>query len=240
LRWFDEVLKVDGVTAGYGNAQVIFKVNLEVESQSLVVIVGPNGSGKSTLIKSVVGFTTTHGGRILFDGRNITGMPVEARVRLGLGYAPQVDNVFPNLTIEENLRMGGYLLGKKELESSIDSVFKVFPFLEERRNQLAGTLSGGERQMLALASCLITKPKMVLLDEPTAQLAPMVASKIFDKIVEIKKAGTPILLVEQNARRALEIADKAYVMVAGKIMFTGKGEEVLSRSDLGEIFLGRL
>jgi len=236
----DKVLKVDGVTAGYGNAQVIFKVNLEVASRSLVVIVGPNGSGKSTLIKSVVGFTTIHGGRILFDRRDITGMPVEARVRLGLGYVPQVDNVFPNLTIEENLRMGGYLLGKKELESSIDSVFKVFPFLEERRSQLAGTLSGGERQMLALASCLITKPKMVLLDEPTAQLAPRVASRIFDKIVEIKKAGTPILLVEQNARRALEIADKAYVMVAGKIMFTGKGEEVLSRSDLGEIFLGRL
>jgi ABC-type branched-subunit amino acid transport system ATPase component len=167
-------------------------------------------------------------------------MPVEARVRLGLGYVPQVDNVFPNLTIEENLRMGGYLLGKEELESSIDSIFKVFPLLEERRSQLAGTLSGGERQMLALASCLITKPKIILLDEPTAQLAPMIANRIFEKIVEIKKAGTPILLVEQNARRALEIADKAYVMVAGKMMFTGKGKEVLSRSDLGEIFLGKL
>jgi ABC-type branched-subunit amino acid transport system ATPase component len=236
----DEILKVEGVTAGYGNAQVIFKVDLEVASQSLVVIVGPNGSGKSTLLKSVVGFTTIHDGRILFNRQNIIRMPVEARVRLGLGYVPQVDNVFPNLTIEENLRMGGYLLGKEELESSIDSIFKVFPLLEERRSQLAGTLSGGERQMLALASCLITKPKIVLLDEPTAQLAPMIANRIFEKIVEIKKTGTPILLVEQNARRALEIADKAYVMVAGKMMFTGKGKEVLSRSDLGEIFLGKL
>lgn len=236
----DEILRVEGVTAGYGNAQVIFKVNLEVASRSLVVIVGPNGSGKSTLLKSVVGFTTIHDGRILFNGQNIIRMPVEARVRLGLGYVPQVDNVFPNLTIEENLRMGGYLLGREELESSIDSIFKVFPLLEERRSQLAGTLSGGERQMLALASCLITKPKIILLDEPTAQLAPMIANRIFEKIVEIKKAGTPILLVEQNARRALEIADKAYVMVAGKMMFTGRGKEVLSRSDLGEIFLGKL
>lgn len=235
-----DVLKVDNITAGYGNEQVIFDVCAEVSEGSLVAMVGPNGSGKSTLLKTIIGFTTIHGGEILFNGKNITRLPVETRIRLGLGYFPQVDNVFPSLTIEENLELGGYLLKKDEMKRNIESAFEVFPILEERRSQIAGTLSGGERQMLALAMCLITKPKVVLLDEPTANLAPKVANRIFEKIIEIKRTGISILLVEQNAKRALEIADKACVMVAGKIMCEGSGNEILSRKDLGEIFIGKL
>ncbi|RLG50510.1 MAG: ABC transporter ATP-binding protein [Thermoproteota archaeon] len=233
------VLEARGIYGGYGKAVVVQGVDMYLDEGELVALVGPNGSGKSTLLKTILGLATLFKGKVYFMGEDITRVPPERKVKLGLGYVPQVANVFPDLTVEENLEMGGYLISsKQELKERIREMYRMFPILEERRRQKAAVLSGGERQMLAVARALMIQPKVLLLDEPAAGLAPKAAGEFFKKLREIREAGTPILLVEQHARRALSIADRGYVLVAGRKALEGAGREILENKDLKKVFLG--
>ncbi len=233
------ILEARGIYGGYGKAVVVQGVDIYLDEGELVALVGPNGSGKSTLLKTILGLATLFKGEIYLMGEEITRAPPEAKVKMGLGYVPQVANVFPDLTVEENLEMGGYLISsKQELKERIGEMYRMFPILKERRKQKAAVLSGGERQMLAVARALMIQPKVLLLDEPAAGLAPKPAGELFKKLREIREAGIPILLVEQHARRALSIADRGYVLVAGRKALEGTGKEILEDKDLRKVFLG--
>ena len=213
------ILEISGLRSGYGKMEILHGIDLEVNEGEIVAVLGPNGAGKTTLLNTIFGLTTIHAGEIRFRGQSIVGLKPYRIVRLGLGYAPQLNNVFPNMTVLENLQMGAYLRGSDpDVEKDIEEVFQLFPEIARRKHQKARTLSGGERQMLAVARALMSRPKILLLDEPTTGLAPKAASILMKKIAEIRDKGVTILVVEQNVHKALEVADRAYVLVSGRIV----------------------
>ena len=231
------VLELDGVTGGYGGAEIVHGVSIRVAPAEIVVLIGPNGAGKSSVMNAVLGRLRVDGGRVTLAGRDITGDPPERVVRQGVCYVPQTENVFPNLTVNENLEMGAYIR-TDDFRPRIDEMYKLFPPLAEKRRAPAGTLSGGQRQMVAIAKALMVEPVILLLDEPTAGLSPRVRGDIFRVVREINAHGTPILMVEQNARQALSIADRGYVLVDGRNRLEGTGSGLLADPDVGAMFLG--
>ncbi|MFB6081151.1 MAG: ABC transporter ATP-binding protein [Haloferacaceae archaeon] len=231
------LLSVRDLDAGYGDLQILDGVDLDVGAGEYVAIVGPNGAGKSTVMKSVFGLTNRMDGTITFDGEEITDRKPEEIIHLGLGYVPQNDNVFTSLTVQENLEMGAYVLDEVPGEA-LDEVFARFPILEERRDQRAGTLSGGQQQMLAMGRALMLDPALLLLDEPSAGLAPDLVDEMFDRIDEINAAGTAILMVEQNATEALRRCDRGYVLANGRNRYTDAGNRLLEDEEVRRQFLG--
>ncbi len=229
------LLCVENVVSGYGETTVVQGVSINVAQGEIVVIIGPNGCGKSTLLKTIFGLVKSSSGRICFKEEDITGAKPFELVKKGMGFVPQTENVFTNLNVMENLEMGGYTVKNPDF----DEIFRIFPVLQEKRNEKAGTLSGGERQMLALARTLMTCPELLLMDEPSAGLAPKMVEVMMEKIKEIKDGGSSVLLVEQNAKSALRIADRGYIMVMGKNMFEGKADEILDHKEIGRLYLGK-
>lgn len=236
----DAAFLAQGIVGGYGKAVVVQGISVDLRPRELVALVGPNGSGKSTFIKAVWGLAHLFDGHVFLDSREITRLNPEEKSTLGIQFVPQVDNTFPDLRVRENLEMGAYLeRDKAEIRRAMRDVFETFPILEERQEQFAATLSGGERQMLAIGRALMAKPTVLFLDEPTAALAPKIVAELFQQIRRIRDSGVSILLVEQHARKALEIADRGYVLVAGQIALEGSGAEILANEDLKAVFLGR-
>jgi len=235
-----KILDIVDLYSGYGKLVIVQGVSLYVEDEEIVSIIGPNGSGKTTLIKTIFGLTRIFGGKIVYNNTDITGIKPHIIARMGIGYVPQTNNVFTELTVEENLEIGGYLNHINSINDFKEKVFQLFPILRERRKQKAGTLSGGERQMLAIGRALMSKPKLLLLDEPTAALAPKIVKQLLKKILEIRDQGTTIILVEQNARTALEISDRGYVLVTGKKVLEGNSKKLLNNPNLGKIYLGQI
>lgn len=231
------LLAMQAVTGGYGEADVLHGVSLRVEPGEVVVIVGPNGAGKSTAMKAVFGLLRLRGGTITFDGQDITGWKPDRIVRRGICFVPQTDNVFPTLTVQENLEMGAYVRDD-DIRPAMERVFALFPPLLEKRRQAAGTLSGGQRQMVAMGRALMLEPKLLLLDEPTAGLSPIFIDQIFEIVRQVNAAGIGILMVEQNAKQALAIADRGYVMAQGANRHEGSGAELLADREVAEMFLG--
>ena len=231
------LLEVRDLEAGYGDLQVLFGVDLEVAEGEYVAIVGPNGAGKSTAMKAVVGLAAHMGGEITFDGEDIAGLPPQNIIERGVGYVPQSDNVFPTLTVEENLTIGAYLLGNLPDERR-EVVLEQFPILGERPDQRAGNLSGGQQQMLAMARALIPDPPLLLLDEPSAGLAPDLVEEMFDHIDRINERGVTVLIVEQNAKTALRQCDRGYVLAQGENRYTDDGDALLSDPEVRQQFLG--
>lgn len=210
---------------------------MKVHPGELVAIIGPNGAGKSTLAKAVFGLLTPNAGKITFKGESIAGLKSDQIVKRGMCYVPQISNVFPSLTVEENLEMGAFVRDVN-LQPLKDEIFTKFPRLAERRKQRAGTLSGGERQMLAMGKALMLQPSLLLLDEPSAALSPILVNSVFEQIREINRGGTAIVLVEQNAKKALEMADRGYVLEAGRDRFEGRGIDLLNNPKVAELYLG--
>ncbi|USZ70672.1 ABC transporter ATP-binding protein [Natronosalvus halobius] len=231
------LLELTDLDAGYGELQVLYGVNLHVDDGEYVAIVGPNGAGKSTAMKAVVGLATHMGGEIRFDDENVAGLEPQAIIDRGVGYVPQTENVFPSLTVEENLRIGAYLLGDLP-DDRLAAVLEQFPILEERLDQRAGNLSGGQQQMLAMARALIPDPPLLLLDEPSAGLAPDLVGEMFDHIDAINDRGVTILIVEQNATTALRRCDRGYVLAQGENRYVDEGEVLLNDPDVRRQFLG--
>jgi branched-chain amino acid transport system ATP-binding protein len=233
------ILEISDLNAGYGKSHILFDISLNIEKGIICAILGPNGSGKSTILKSIFGLTNIYSGSIIFRGMNITGMKPHKIAQLGIAYLPQVDSVYSNLSVRENLIMAGYTLSKEEIEERIRNVCEIFPILKKYMGRRVMTLSGGERQILAMAMALMRQPSLIMLDEPTAHLAPRIAIQIFDKIKELNKDyGVTIVLVEQNVRGALEISDKAYLLVSGKINYCGSSKDLINHKDFGKLFLG--
>lgn len=233
-----KMLDIDSLDAGYGESKVLHGVHLHVDDGEIVTIIGPNGAGKSTLLKAIMGHIPVNGGSITFDGQEIVSMRPDQRVRAGIGYVPQLANVFPSLTVEENLRMGGYILDKSEVGSRIEEQYEAFPRIAERRRQSARTLSGGERQMLAMARVLMTAPRLVLFDEPSAALSPNLSREVFQKVLEINRGGRTVLIVEQEVEGALAISHRGYVLVDGHNSFEGPADRMLHDENIREAFLG--
>ncbi len=232
------LLQVDGVTAGYGDMQVLTEVSIQVSAEEIVSLIGPNGAGKSTVMKAVFGLLKPWSGSITFDGSKIAGLAPYEIVATGMCYVPQVANVFTELTVEENLEMGAFVLDDADVDGRKQEIFELFPRLAERRRQKAGKMSGGERQMVAMGSALMLNPKMILLDEPSAGLAPRVVDQIFESIVEINKRGLAVLMVEQNARQSLEMAHRGYVLANGENRVEGSGQELLNDPQVARLYLG--
>lgn len=233
------ILKAVDVVAGYGKLVVVHKVTVELKKNEIVVIVGPNGSGKSTLIKSILGFSKLFDGKILYENQDITGLRTDRLIRMGIGYVPQINNVFTNLTVEENLEIGAYpKKDKNEVKASISEVYDMFPVLRQKKNERAGNLSGGERQILALGRVMVLKPKILLFDEPTASLSPIAASQVLSYIREICDSGIPVLMAEQNARKGLAVSDRGYILVDGRCVKEGSSKEILEDKEIGKLYLG--
>ncbi len=231
------VLKLDDVVGGYGDTQILHGVSLNVEPGEIVVIIGPNGAGKSTAMKAVFGLLRLSSGKVILADEEITNTPPEMVVRKGVCYVPQTSNIFPSLTVHENLEMGAYVR-EDDFSQRLQEIYEMFPPLAEKRKQAAGTLSGGQRQMVAMGKALMLEPKILLLDEPTAGLSPKFRGEIFSTVKTINATGTPILMVEQNAKQALGIANRGYVLVDGKNKFEGTGQELLDDPEVAEMFLG--
>jgi len=232
------ILVIENLTGGYGKLPIVFDINLVVREGEILSIIGPNGSGKSTLMKIIVGVASLHSGRIIFDEDDISHEPPEKRILRGIGYLPQLNNIFPDLTVEENLELGGYHIAKNEIRDRINRVYELFPLLKERRRLLAGSLSGGERQMLAIGRVLMSDPKLIILDEPSAGLAPKIVVAIFDVIRKIRDMGKTIILIEQLAKKALENSDRGVLMRSGRIVLIDESKKLLSSEELGRTFLG--
>ncbi|MEC9197448.1 MAG: ABC transporter ATP-binding protein [Pseudomonadota bacterium] len=231
-------LSATNMIGGYGRgADILNGVTLDVELGEIAVIVGPNGAGKSTAMKAVFGMLNIHTGSVVFDGEDITRLSPQARVAKGMGFVPQTHNIFASMTVEENLEMGAFLR-RDDYRDTMAQVYDLFPILKEKRHQHAGELSGGQRQQVAVGRALMTQPKLLMLDEPTAGVSPIVMDELFDRIIEVARTGISILMVEQNARQALEIADKGYVLVQGANGYTGSGKELLANPDVRKSFLG--
>ena len=231
------ILRTEDLVAGYvPEVDILNGVSITVKEGEIVTVIGPNGAGKSTLIKTVFGLLQPRTGSVSFEGEDIGGRKPHTLCRLGLSYVPQLDNVFANLTVEENLEMGS--LERSKTRSQIDRMYELFPRLGERRGQATGTMSGGERQMVAMARALMPDPRLLLLDEPSAGLAPAFVDAIFDKIKDVNEAGVTIVMVEQNARRALAMSDRGYVLDLGKDRFEGPGDELLHDERVAELYLG--
>lgn len=234
----DPLLDVENVYAGYiQDLDILQGINFRIYPGELIAVIGPNGAGKSTLVKTIFGLLTPHRGKIHFKGENITGLKSNQIVQRGMCYVPQLANVFPSLTVEENLEMGAFIQNKP-LSPLKQQIYEIFPVLAERRRQRAGTLSGGERQQLAMGRALMLKPNLLLLDEPSAALSPLLVNSVFERIKQINSTGTAIALVEQNARKALEMADRGYVLESGRDRVEGPGFELLNDPKVGELYLG--
>ena len=225
------------ITAGYGGVDIIKNVNLYVNEGEIVVIVGPNGAGKSTVMKSILGMLNLSSGSVDFSGKAITNMLPQDRVSLGIAFVPQTQNVFTGMTVQENLEMGAFLR-QDNITDTIDQIYELFPVLKEKRNQSVGELSGGQHQQVAFGRALMTLPKILMLDEPTAGVSPIVMDDLFSRIIEVGKTGVGILMVEQNAKQALGIANRGYVMVNGENRIEGTGQELLNNPDVRKSFLG--
>jgi branched-chain amino acid transport system ATP-binding protein len=230
-------LSATGMTGGYGGVDIIHDCTITVEKGEIAVVVGPNGAGKSTAMKAVFGMLDLREGTIELNGKDITHMAPQDRVSEGMAFVPQNRNVFVSLTVEENLEMGAFIR-EDDISGTKEQVFDLFPILKDKRNQPAGELSGGQRQQVAVGRALMTQPDLLMLDEPTAGVSPIVMDELFDKILEVAKTGVAILMVEQNARQALEIADHGFVLVQGRNRFTDTGEALLANEEVRRSFLG--
>ncbi|WP_282173079.1 ABC transporter ATP-binding protein [Cytobacillus firmus] len=233
------MLKVNGINAFYGKIQVLKNISLEVEEGSIVTILGANGAGKTTTMKTISGMLKAQAGSIQFQGQDVTGLRPDQLLRKGIALVPEGRQILSGMTVLENLEMGAYHRKDNEIDQDIKSVMERFPILEERQKQLGGTLSGGQQQMLAIARAILSKPKLLLLDEPSMGLAPLIVADIFKIIKEINEAGTTVLLVEQNARQALKISDYGYVLETGKMVAEGSSEKLLNDPRIMEAYLGR-
>ncbi len=233
------MLELKNIDAGYGRIQILHEVSLDVNEGEVVCVIGPNGAGKSTAFKVIMGFINYMGGEIRFEGQDVIGRRPDQILGLGLGYVPQGRIVFNQMTVRENLEIGAYIeRDGKKIKEAMDYVFTLFPRLGERQKQLGGTMSGGEQQMLAMGRALMTRPKMIMLDEPSLGLSPRFVTDIFEKIVNLTKEGVTIMVVEQNAARALEIADRGYVLELGRNRYRGTGQELLENQDVRRMYLG--
>ena len=233
------MLKIDAIKAGYGEFQVLHDISLEVGSGQTVITAGPNGAGKTTLLKLISGLLKPSSGTIHYNGQRIDNEEPHEIVELGISLVPEGGRLFPYLTTLDNLKIGSFIkTARKEFKDSLEEIFSLFPILKERRKQIAGSLSGGERQMLAIARSLMSRPKMVMLDEPSSGLAPKIVSLVFDFVVRIKSQGYSILMVEQNARKALELADHAYLLESGRLQFQGGKEDFLNNPYIKKAYLG--
>ena len=233
------LLELADVSAAYGPIQILHGVSLHVDAGEVVAVIGPNGAGKSTTFKVIRGFINYLGGRMRFDGHDLVGQRPDRILALGLGYVPQGRVVFTQMTVRENLEMGAYLeRDKAKVQAAMEWVFALFPRLAERLKQQAGSMSGGEQQMLAMGRALMTRPKMLMLDEPSLGLSPRLVDEVFDKTVELARAGLTVMLVEQNAARALEISDRGYVLELGRNRFEGRGPDLLANPDVRRLYLG--
>jgi len=231
------VLEAREVVSGYGEVEILHKVSIRVEEEEIVTIIGPNGAGKSTLLKTVFGLLPCKSGRVFFGGEDVTGRSPEVMVRKGMSYVPQSDNVFPTLTVQENLEMGAFIR-RDDYRSKMEEVLALFPDVLERRHTRAGKLSGGQRQMLALARALMLEPRILLLDEPSASLAPNMVELVFAKILDINRSGVSIIMVEQNARESLKLSHRGYVLAMGQNRLEGSGESLLESEEVGKTYLG--
>ena len=233
------MLKIIDLTTGYGPVEVLHDVNLDFKDSRIVTVLGANGAGKSTLIKTISGILKPWKGSILFDGKDISRMSTSQIAKMGIVHVPEGRHIFPNLTVKENLLLGGYFRSDKENKETLDQVLRLFPILKERINQKGGNLSGGEQQMLAIARGLMAKPRLLLLDEPSLGLAPILVSEIFQTVKSLaQQEGVQVLLVEQNARKALDISDTGYVMVLGRIVLSGTSDELKENPEVRKLYLG--
>ena len=230
-------LEGTNLTAGYGGVDIIKDINLQVKQGEIAVIVGPNGAGKSTAMKALLGMLKLSEGSVKFAQNDITSMLPQDRVNLGIAFVPQTQNVFTGMSVEENLEMGGFIRDD-DISLTMEDIYNLFPILKEKRNQNAGELSGGQRQQVAFGRALMTKPKILMLDEPTAGVSPIVMDELFSRIIEVGKTGVGILMVEQNAKQALNIADRGYVLVNGKNSKEGSGQDLLNNPEVRKSFLG--
>ena len=227
----------ENMTGGYGSVDILHSCTVGVERGEIAVVVGPNGAGKSTAMKAMFGMLALRGGRVIMKGEDSTALKPQERVLRGMGFVPQTQNVFPSMTVEENLEMGAFIR-RDDVAETMGQVFDLFPILKDKRHQPAGELSGGQRQQVAVGRALMTRPDVLMLDEPTAGVSPIVMDELFDRIIEIARTGIAILMVEQNAKQALAIADKGYVLVQGANRYTDTGEALLENPDVRRAFLG--
>ena len=234
----EKFLEARKITGGYGSGpDILHGCDISVGKGEIAVIVGPNGAGKSTAMKAIFGMLDVREGNVLLDGIDISNFNTQDRVRAGMGFVPQNQNIFTSMTVEENLEMGAFIR-EDDFSDTLEQVFELFPILKEKRRQAAGELSGGQRQQVAVGRALMTRPKILMLDEPTAGVSPIVMDELFDRIIEVSRTGIPILMVEQNARQALGIADTGFVMVQGRNAYTGSGKELLADPEVRKSFLG--
>ena len=230
-------LAAENMSGGYGGAHILHGCSLSAEPGKISVIVGPNGAGKSTAMKAIFGLVDLDEGSVIFDDKDITNLSAQARVALGMAFVPQVNNVFPSMTVEENLEMGAFLR-RDDIRATMDELYDLFPALSNARQSIAGNLSGGQRQQVAVGRALMTKPTLLMLDEPTAGISPIVMDTLFDMIIEIAQSGITVLMCEQNAKQALTIADKGYVLVQGRNRYTDTGMNLIDNPEVRRSFLG--
>ncbi len=234
-----KILEANNIFAGYGKSEVLHGVSIYIEKEEAITIIGPNGAGKSTLLKAIMGYIPIFKGDIYWRGDNITHLKPHEKVNRGFGYVPQLGNVFPSLTVRENLEMGGFIRSKEIVKERMDKAFQLFPILADRLKQKAGTLSGGQSQMLGMARALMTDPEVLMLDEPSAGLSPMVSEEVFSIITDIhKKMGRAIIIIEQDAYQSLSISDRGYVLVMGQNEFEDRADKILSNEKIREAYLG--
>jgi branched-chain amino acid transport system ATP-binding protein len=232
------MLKIQSLKSGYNKIEILHKIDLNVSVGEIVALIGPNGAGKSTVLKSIFNLTDVYDGKIFFKDKDITGLKTYELIKLGIGFVPQGRQIFTNMTVLENLQMGAYMINDKEIvKRNVNDIFQKFPFLKEKQSELARNLSGGQQQLLAIARTLIQNPQLLLLDEPSFGLSPKTMKEIFEKIVEIKNEGVAILIVEQNAKQAVNIADRTYILENGKIAMDG-GKEILENEKIRDIYFG--
>ena len=230
-------LHAKNMVGGYGETTILNRCSISVKEGEIAVIVGPNGAGKSTAMKAIFGMLSLRDGNVFFDDEDITNLSPQDRVKKGMGFVPQTNNVFTSMTVLENLEIGGFT-SLDRMNGNIEEIFNLFPILAEKQNQVVGELSGGQRQQVAVGRALMTNPKLLMLDEPTAGVSPIVVKELFEKIINIAKAGIAILMVEQNAKQALEISDNGFVLVQGENKFTDKGSTLLANKEVRKAFLG--
>ena len=233
----NKFLSCTNMTGGYGGEDIIHGCDIEVDRNQIVVIVGPNGAGKSTAMRAMLGMISLKKGSLILDGSDISKLTPQDRVAAGIAFVPQTMNIFSELTVEENLEMGAFLR-EDNVKETIEEIYNLFPAMKDKRNQLAGELSGGQRQQVAVSRALMTRPKVLMLDEPTAGVSPIVMKEIFERIITIKNSGVAIVIVEQNAKQALNIADFGYVLVGGENKFSGEGQALLNNQEVRKSFLG--